>query len=73
MSGDLSEGNLPSGMEVSADVVLHVPGRGGRRGEMVNKYAAIVYIRLHASMNKQTEKNNIFIGAGRKGVCLVKK
>jgi len=28
-------------------------GRDGRREKMVNKYAAIVYIRLNASMNKQ--------------------
>jgi len=37
--------------------LLHVPGRDGRREKMVNKYAAIVYIRLNASMNKQKKKD----------------
>ena len=36
--------------------MLHVPGRDARWGKMVNKYAAIVYIRLKASMNKQKKK-----------------
>jgi len=33
--------------------VFHVPGRDGRREKMVNKHAAIVYVRLNASMVKQ--------------------
>ena len=36
--------------------VLHVPGRDGRREKMVNKYGAIVYIRLNASMINPKKK-----------------
>jgi len=38
--------------------VLHVPGQDGRREKMVNKYAAIVYIRLNASMIKPKKKGH---------------
>jgi len=37
--------------------VLHVPGRDDRQEKMINKYAAIVYIRLNASMIKQKKAN----------------
>jgi len=40
--------------------VLHLPGRDGRREKMVNKYTAIVYIRLNASMIKQKKKNLLY-------------
>ena len=39
--------------------MLHVPGRGGRREKMVNKYAAIGYIRLNASMIKQKKNKTV--------------
>ena len=38
--------------------VRHVPGRDGRREKMVNEYAAIVYMRLNASMIKQKKKRD---------------
>jgi len=34
-------------------------GAGRQKGKMVNKCAAIVYIRLNASMNKQKKKHPI--------------
>ena len=33
--------------------VLHIPGRDGRREKLVDEHAAIVYIRLNASMIEQ--------------------
>jgi len=39
-----------------------LPGRDGRREKIVNKYAAIVYIRLNASMNKQKKIKKNCIG-----------
>jgi len=50
---EVARGGWIGGCHRARTWVLHVPGRDGRRGKMVNKCAAIVYIRLTASMIKQ--------------------